>query len=94
MIFQSPSAIRTGLKLTFALAIRCYANDSTRNQRAEVARPDFLQLVDFGKRLRNEIPTYDYDDQSGRNQRTAKKPHTALFPSGAVVRGFDQQKRE
>jgi hypothetical protein len=29
MIFQSPSAIRTGLKLTFALAIRCSANDST-----------------------------------------------------------------
>src|SRR6185437_6903009 len=32
IIFQSSSAIRTGLKLTFGLAIRCYADNSTKNQ--------------------------------------------------------------
>ena len=41
-IFQSPSAIRTGLKLTFALAMRCYGNNSNRNQRV-CARRNRLQ---------------------------------------------------
>jgi hypothetical protein len=51
---------------------------------SKVARPDFLQLVGFGKRLRNEIPTYDYDDSPAESRGLLKRP---LFPSGAVVRG-------
>jgi hypothetical protein len=51
-IFQSSSAIRTGLKFTFILAMRCYGNYPMRNQRllreAEICEDrDHLSCANF-----------------------------------------------